>query len=279
MATDSTAPRPGCWTGCALEPGFLGSATGNTPEVVTPACGQKFAALSWVLPECAASGAFGRVQPGDLSLKRGLMNIVFDLGAVLLTWRPAQLMQQTFPQQANTPEAARQLAHQVFGHPDWHEFDRGVLEPEAVIERAAKRLDLPPESMRQLVHGIGERLIPMHDTVAVLEQLSVRRQTGDGVSGLYYLSNMPVLYARVLQQRYQFLQCFDGGIFSGDVKYIKPDPAIYQLLQSRYALEPANTVFVDDLKGNVEQAKALGWQGIHFESTRQLQTALSTLGL
>ncbi len=207
------------------------------------------------------------------------MNIVFDFGAVLFTWQPAQLMQQTFPQQASTIEAARHLAHRVFAHPDWHDFDRGVLALESVISQTAVRLDLPLDAMRTLVQGIGERLTPMHDSVAVLQRLHMRRQAGDGIRALYYLSNMPVSYARLLEQRFAFLQWFDGGIFSGDVQHIKPDPAIYQLLQSRYALAPARTVFIDDLKANVAAACALGWQGIHFESAQQLAVELATLGL
>ncbi|MFZ4624235.1 MAG: HAD family hydrolase [Rhodoferax sp.] len=207
------------------------------------------------------------------------MNLVFDFGAVLFTWQPAQLLLQTFPRQVASPEAARQLAHQVFGHPDWHAFDCGLLEPDTVIERIAQRLDLPLALVRQLVHGIGVRLVPMPDTLALLQQLRARRLAGQGVTGLYYLSNMPVLYARALEAGHDFLQWFDGGIFSGDVKLIKPDPAIYRLLQSRYALEPACTLFVDDLKGNVQQARLLGWQGIQFESARQLQTELALSGL
>ena len=207
------------------------------------------------------------------------MNVVFDLGAVLVTWQPAQLMLQTFPQQVRSPDEAKHLAHQVFSHPDWHAFDRGTLDVEAVIAQTAERLDLPLPAMSTLVKGIGERLTPMTDTVALLGRLHTARQTGQGVAGLYYLSNMPVPYARLLEQRYEFFQWFDGGVFSGDVQHIKPEAAIYQLLQSRYTLAPAHTVFVDDLKHNITAAQALGWHGIHFESAQQLQADLALLGL
>jgi putative hydrolase of the HAD superfamily len=207
------------------------------------------------------------------------MNIVFDFGAVLFTWQPALLMQQTFPQHASTFEAARHLAHQVFAHPDWHAFDQGLLHMEAVIAQTAERLDLPVDATRTLVQGLGQRLMPITETVAILQTLRTRREAGDGVTALYYLSNMPEPYARLLEQRFEFLQWFDGGVFSGDVKHIKPDPAIYQLLQSRYALTPARTVFIDDLKGNVAAARALDWQAIHFESAQQLEAELAALGL
>lgn len=207
------------------------------------------------------------------------MNIVFDFGAVLFAWQPRQLLRQTFPERVQTDEDAAALAHQVFGHSDWHDFDRGVLDMETVIDRIATRLALPLAGTRQLVCGIGERLTPMTDTVALLERLHRRRQQGEGVTGLYYLSNMPMPYARFLQEHHAFLACFDGGLFSGDVKLIKPDAAIYLALQQQYALVPEHTLFIDDLLSNVHAAQALGWQGVHFESAPQLGAALSILGL
>ena len=206
------------------------------------------------------------------------MNIVFDFGAVLFTWRPAELLAERFPETASTPQLAAQLAHAVFGHVDWHSFDRGTLSMEEVVARTAQRLDLDLCALSELVEGIGEQLLPMDASVALLTQLHALRQD-DSALRLYYLSNMPVPYARTLERLHPFLQWFDGGIFSGDVQHIKPEPAIYQLLQSRYALEPAHTVFIDDLKGNVLAAQALGWAGIHFESAPQLSAALAALNL
>jgi len=201
------------------------------------------------------------------------MNIVFDFGAVLFTWQPAQLVATAFPQKASNPEAAKRLAHAIFSHDDWHGFDRGTVEMAEVIRRTALRLDLPESELDALVSNIGDWLTPIEETVSVLGQLVHRRNLQKGLR-LYYLSNMPVPYARVLERRHSFLTWFDGGIFSGDVKHIKPDPAIYELLETRYALDPARTVFIDDLKTNVIAAESRGWRSIHFESAVQLQDLL-----
>lgn len=202
------------------------------------------------------------------------MNVVFDFGAVLFTWQPAHIVTDAFPARAATPADAKQLAHAVFGHQDWHNFDRGLMEMDVVIERTASRLKLEHAKVQALVHGIGERLLPIQETVAVLQTLQRKRQQGDSVRGLYFLSNMPAPYARELEQKHAFLKHFDGGIFSGDVLCSKPDPGIYSLLQSRYSLVPGSTVFIDDLRANVDAAKALGWKGIHFKSAAQLADEL-----
>jgi putative hydrolase of the HAD superfamily len=202
------------------------------------------------------------------------MNVVFDLGAVLFTWRPVEIVSEAFPTHAATPGQARQLAHAMFGHADWQDYDRGLLEMDTVVDRLATRLELDRHAVETLVQEIGDSLLPMEETIAVLQSLRAKRRVGAGVRGLYFLSNMPRPYARELEQKHTFLQHFDGGIFSGDVLMSKPQPDIYQLLQSRYQLEPAQTVFIDDLQGNVDAAKALGWKGIQFQSAAQLADEL-----
>jgi putative hydrolase of the HAD superfamily len=202
------------------------------------------------------------------------MNVVFDLGAVLFTWRPVEIVSEAFPTHAATPGQARQLAHAMFGHADWQDYDRGLLEMDTVVDRLASRLELDRHALETLVQEIGDSLLPMEETIAVLQSLRAKRRVGAGVRGLYFLSNMPRPYARELEQKHTFLQHFDGGIFSGDVLMSKPQPDIYQLLQSRYQLEPAQTVFIDDLQGNVDAAKALGWKGIQFQSAAQLADEL-----
>ena len=92
--------------------------------------------------------------------------------------------------------------------------------------------------------------------------MRARRDAGEDLR-LYFLSNMPAPHARALEARYPFMRWFDGGIFSGDVQLLKPQPEIYQLLAERHALAPGRTVFIDDTLVNVEAARSLGWHAIH----------------
>jgi putative hydrolase of the HAD superfamily len=211
------------------------------------------------------------------------MNVVFDFGAVLFTWRPLDLVAECFPDRAGTPALAGHLAHEVFGHADWQAFDRGTVSMTEVIDRTVARLGLDRAALAALVEGIGERLVPMPESIGLLDRLQALRaeQKTKGAEplNLYFLSNMPVPYARTLERLHAFLKEFDGGIFSGDVLLIKPEPAIYQLLQTRYALNPAQTIFIDDLLGNIDAARAQGWHGIHFKNAAQVTEALQALGL
>ena len=182
------------------------------------------------------------------------MNVVFDFGAVLFTWRPVDLVTECFPERAPTPAQAGHLAHEVFGHADWQGFDRGAVTMPEVIDRTVARLGLDRAALTKLVESIGERLVPMPESMALLNRLDALRTQQQASGGeplnLYFLSNMPVPYARTLEHLHPFLLNFDGGIFSGDVLLIKP-----------------------------EAAQAQGWHGIHFKSAQQVTQDLQAWGL
>lgn len=201
------------------------------------------------------------------------MNIVFDFGAVLFDWRPADRVARHFPGLASTAAQAQALAGAIFQHAHWQAFDHGLMPLEQVVEATAVRLALARDAVHDLLAPIGEELQPIAANVALLQALAARRDRS-GDLRLFYLSNMPQPFARALEQRHAFLQCFDGGVFSGDVKLGKPDPAIYRLLADRHGLQPARTVFIDDLAANVEAARALGWGAIHLARPESLAELL-----
>ena len=56
----------------------------------------------------------------------------------------------------------------------------------------------------------------------------------------------------------------DGRVISFEVFQLKPDPEIYETLLKKYALDPAECVFIDDRAENIETARKLGMKGIVF---------------
>ena len=204
------------------------------------------------------------------------MNVVFDLGAVLLTWEPVALVQQHLGPHAPTAEAAHALARDMFHHEDWLGFDRGTHALDVAVGLMAERLALPADKLCALFAPIGERLAPIPVTVELLDALRQRRDAGENLH-LYYLSNMPMPYARALEKRALFLPWFEGGIFSGDVQLLKPQREIYALLAKRFGLEGSSTIFIDDSLPNVEAARAFGWHAIHCTAPSALPQQLAAL--
>jgi len=89
---------------------------------------------------------------------------------------------------------------------------------------------------------------------------------------IYYLSNYSEEMYRQSKERLSFLNHFDGGVFSWKEKCMKPDKDIYEILLSRYEIDPKHALFFDDREENVEAAAKLGIRGVVFrpEIARQM---------
>jgi 2-haloacid dehalogenase len=57
----------------------------------------------------------------------------------------------------------------------------------------------------------------------------------------------------------------------------KPSAEIFRRLATRYALDPARTLFIDDAAVNVEGARAAGFVAHHFTSAAALADVLAPL--
>ena len=65
------------------------------------------------------------------------------------------------------------------------------------------------------------------------------------------------------------VRLFDAVLISGEIGLRKPDAAIYLRAASELELDPAECVFVDDFRVNVEGAQAVGMAGIHHQSAEE----------
>ena len=83
---------------------------------------------------------------------------------------------------------------------------------------------------------------------------------------VYYLSNWSAWTYDLLQEagKFDFLNLMDGGVFSYDVGYMKPNEEIYKILLNKYKINPEEAMFFDDREENIEAANKLGIHGVHF---------------
>jgi 2-haloacid dehalogenase len=76
-----------------------------------------------------------------------------------------------------------------------------------------------------------------------------------------------------------FFGRFRDIVVSGEVKLLKPDPAIYYLALDRFGLRPAEALFIDDRAINVEAALAVGMKAHLFIDAADLRARLEAEGL
>jgi putative hydrolase of the HAD superfamily len=70
---------------------------------------------------------------------------------------------------------------------------------------------------------------------------------------------------------------FDDTVISGEVGMHKPQPEIYVLACERLEVEPAQAVFVDDLRENCEGAEAVGMTALLHRDPAQTVARLEDL--
>jgi 2-haloacid dehalogenase len=197
------------------------------------------------------------------------MNVVFDIGNVLIHWDPRALYRKMF---ASDDEVEWFLANVCTS--EWNlEQDRGRSFADAIAEATARHPGYA-EAIAAYDHRWSETILtPIAGTVDILEELDARG------TPLYAITNWHQDKFRETRLRFPFLQSFRDIVVSGDERVVKPDPAIYRRLLDRNGLEAASCLFIDDSPKNVEGARAVGMKAHHFTSPGALRSELTGLGL
>jgi 2-haloacid dehalogenase len=197
------------------------------------------------------------------------MNIVFDLGKVLIEWDPRYVYRKVF---ANPEKMEWFLSHVCSN--EWNlaqdggrSFDDGVVEATGRFPEYAAEIAMYRDRWMDMVPGAIE------GSVQILEELHRR-----GVP-LYAITNWNGDTFRATRSRFSFLNLFRDVVVSGDEKIIKPDPAIFDLLAKRNGISLTDSLFIDDSLKNVAGAEAVGMQGHHFTTPESLRDKLLQLNV
>lgn len=196
------------------------------------------------------------------------MNVVFDLGGVLLTWNPRGIAASAF----DAPHDQALALEQVFGHPDWVELDRGTLTVAEAVERAARRTGLDESKLTAMFDAVPQFLQPM---LPSLDLVTAAREAGHRP---LVLSNLHRSSLAHVDSAYRIFDLFDGRVVSCEVGVCKPEPAIYELLLGSFGLDPLETVFIDDMQVNLDAAAAFGIRTVGFADVGSCRIELQSLG-
>ena len=197
------------------------------------------------------------------------MNLVFDLGGVVVRWDPEAIIAGVFTDE----KLKAKVREAVFEHADWLELDRGTLGREQAIERAAKRSGIAADDIKRLLHAVPPSLVVFPETVALLYRLKRRGYP------LYCLSNMHFASIEYLERQHTFWDVFEGRVISCRLQLCKPEAGIYEHLLREFGLKPAQTLFIDDVQKNLDAAAKLGIQTLRFENAAQCERELRARGL
>ena len=180
-----------------------------------------------------------------------IKNVVFDLGGVVFARDPRKF----------EPEFIKFFSYITLPTMPkfWEDYDRGVVTYDEVIRSLAEYNSCD----EQLAEKNLYRSIQTQEAIPATEALI--KSLKEAEYKLYVLSNMSLEFIEFLRKQPVYKN-FDGEVVSCEEHVVKPDVEIYRRLIDRYALNPAETIFIDDRKSNVETAISEGWQGYHFDA-------------
>lgn len=199
--------------------------------------------------------------------------IVWDLGGVLVDWSPLFVYHPEYFTSADDRDY-------FFSHictQDWNEQqDAGYSLQQATVDKLAAFPDSKWEQPIRDFYGRWTDMLrgPLPETVDIFRRLKAQQQYK-----FFALTNWSAETFPIALARFDFLHWFDGRLVSGQEGTRKPFPEFYQLLFSRYQVNPTSAVFIDDNLRNVKAGEALGLRGIHFQSASQLKMELNLLGI
>ncbi|MBO20384.1 MAG: hypothetical protein CL732_07590 [Chloroflexi bacterium] len=192
--------------------------------------------------------------------------ILFDIGGVLvhLDWEkvcgPLSELSDLSPGAVDAEVKNGPIVEEsMLGHLTPDEFHLQIC--------AELNVDIPFDRFIELWNSI---LRPDESILPLVQQL------GDG-HRLAVASNTDAIHFAHTKDDFGILESFQEFFLSCEMGLLKPDPAFFQRILGGLGAPPEECVFIDDRPENVESARTLGIDALHFQSLEKLETDLKTV--
>ena len=198
------------------------------------------------MPRRGTWGVWFRYEGGTAALIR---NVVFDIGQVFLRLNHQPFLRFLTEKGVDVPHLDELLTRIAF-----EDHETGRLDGAGLMERLAG-LATEPVAHADLHAKWVDMFELQPRMVDLAHRLSERYR-------VYLLSNIGDLHWAHVSREYRLHQIGHGAVLSYLAGVMKPHEGIYVEAERRFALEPAQTVFIDDRAENIVAAQARGWHGI-----------------
>jgi len=194
--------------------------------------------------------------------------VIFDIGNVLIEWQPERFYDRVIGE-----ERRRAMFDAVDLHGMNDTVDRGGHFTETIYSTAEAHPDWRDEVRMWHDHWIELASPAIPHSVRLMKALQAK-----GVP-VFSLTNFGIQSFDYAATHYSFLRDFDRHYVSGHMKVIKPDPRIFELVETDCGLPPKALLFTDDRADNIAIADRRGWQTHLFESPQGWAATLVAKGL
>jgi putative hydrolase of the HAD superfamily len=181
------------------------------------------------------------------------MTFLFDIGRVLLDFDFESSLARLLP--PDTANSRQRLAVLLEKR---DEFETGEIPPDDYITWALRELDSPatPTEFRHAWQRIFTPIEPMWETVRRLAAAGHR---------LILFSNTNAIHCPWIFEEFPDFSLFPEAALSFQAGFVKPHPPIYQHAVDTHQLEPATTLYIDDLPANIATGRAFGFRSYQYD--------------
>lgn len=193
--------------------------------------------------------------------------VIFDLGGVLFTNGTREFISKLSSKKHIDPKIVKDVIDGELGS----KYRTGKITRDEFWNEAKKTLNIN-EATDELERQWIDEYKLIEGTKNLLDQLSRKYK-------VYYLSDNVRERINKIDQKYNFLKWFDGGVFSHEVGVRKPDPKIYEIVLSKAAVLASEALLIDDKLTSLPPAEELGMRTILFTNPEALRGKLTEMGI
>jgi FMN phosphatase YigB (HAD superfamily) len=198
-----------------------------------------------------------------------LKTVIFDFGNVVGLFDHGQTLRKLTP---HTNLSAEEMFDLVYAGTLEDEVEKGLIATPDFLRRVHALWELRCD-VDFLARSIADIFTPNPEVCALIPRLKPRYRVLLG-------SNTNDVHARQFRRQFaETLGYFDALVLSFEIGQRKPHAAFYEHCQTLANAAPHEVVFIDDLKANIDAARAHGWHGIVYRPGENLTEALQALGV
>ncbi len=191
-------------------------------------------------------------------------NIVFDIGNVLLDFKPQEYLKN----KGFSDALIDKLMTCIFMSREWIELDKGTIEVEEAVKNFIDSAPTIGNEIIEIMEDWTSMLKPKEDMIEMLYKLKKKGYR------IYLLSNYHKKAFEITRRQNRFIEDVDGYVISWEHNCIKPQKEIYCKLLDKYSLINEETLFIDDMEENVIGSEQVGIKGIIFSDVENLKKTL-----
>lgn len=192
-----------------------------------------------------------------------LKNIIVDIGGVILD-DSNEVVEKFLNKSRNE---VKNLSKMVYGNPNWKKCLLGELSQEEHLQKLIEQFPAYQQDFEKMLMPEYQEFVltVMKKNLELLYELKSKKYA------IYFLSNLTEATYHYIKHT---LDDFDGGIYSWQEHFVKPQQEIYELILGRFYLKKEESIFFDDKLKNVQMGNQLGIKSVQF---REIQDILQNI--